>query len=119
MKIATHVLDSTYGQSAIGVHARLERSSGAGWTTIAEAVTNNEGYIEDWNRGSHLEHGLYRIVFDSDSYFARLGASAAYPEVVVVFRMPDESRTFQVQIVLSPYSYSTFFGTLDTQPGKY
>jgi 5-hydroxyisourate hydrolase len=118
MKIVAQVLDSTYGQSAVGVHARLERSSGAGWTTIAEAVTNEGGYIEDWNGGWPLERGLYRIVFDSDSYFAGLGASTAYPEVVVIFRTSDESPTFQVQIMLSPFSYSTFFGTPDTQVGK-
>jgi 5-hydroxyisourate hydrolase len=118
MKIATQVLDSTYGQSAVGVHARLERFSGAGWTTIAEAVTNDEGYIEDWREGWRLERGLYRIVFDSDSYFARLGTSTAYPEVIVIFRMPDESRTFQVRVMLSPYSYSTFFGILDTRAGQ-
>jgi len=118
MKIATQVLDSTFGQSAVGVHARLERSSGAGWTTIAEAVTNDEGNIEDWKSDWHLERGLYRIVFDSDSYFARLGADTAYPEVVVIFRMPDESRTFQIRIMLSPYSYSAFVGTIDTEAGK-
>jgi 5-hydroxyisourate hydrolase len=96
----------------------LERSSGAGWMAVAEAVTNNEGYIEDWKEGRHLERGLYRIVFDSDSYFAGLGASTAYPEVVVIFRMPDEPRTFQVRVMISPYSYSVFFGNLDTEAGK-
>lgn len=112
MKIAAQVLDSMYGKSAVGVHARLERSSGAGWRTIAEAVTNDEGYIEGWEGSFRLERGSYRIVFDSDRYFACLGTSTAYPEVVVVFRMPDESRTFEVRVMLSPYSYSTFFGTL-------
>jgi 5-hydroxyisourate hydrolase len=114
MKIVTQVLDSTYGQSAVGVHASLARFSGSGWTRIAEAVTNDEGLIEDWNGDWPLERGLYRMVFDSDSYFAGLGASTAYPEVIVVFRMADESRTCQVRIMLSPYSYSTFFETLGT-----
>jgi 5-hydroxyisourate hydrolase len=118
MRIATQVLDCTYGQSAVGVHARLERSGGASWTAIAEAVTNDEGYIGDWKEGRHLERGLYRIVFDSDSYFASLGASTAYPEVVVIFRMPEAPRTFQVRVMLSPYSYSVFFGNLDTEAGK-
>lgn len=118
MKIATQVLDSMYGQSAVGVHARLERSSDTGWTTIAEAVTNDQGYIEEWKGSWHFERGLYRIVFDSDSYFAGLGASTAYPEVVVIFRMPDTSQAFQVRVMLSPYSYSAFFATLDTEAGK-
>jgi len=114
MRITTHVLDSTYGQSAVGVHACLERASGNGWITISAAETNSEGCIEDWD-GCHLERGLYRIAFDSDSYFATLGAISAYPEVVVIFRMPNASHNFQVQVALSPYSYSTYFGTTESQ----
>lgn len=112
MRIVTQVLDSTYGKSAVGVRARLARAQGSSWSMVAEAETNAEGCIEDWDSCS-LERGLYRIVFDSDSYFAGLGGSAAYPEVIVIFRMQDESYAFQVQVTLSPYSYSTYFGTLD------
>lgn len=115
MRIVTQVLDSTYGQAATGVHARLERSSGNDWRTVAEAETNREGCIEDWNSSWHVERGLYRIVFDSDSYFAGLGASSAYPEVVVIFRMPDESHGYQVKVTLSPYSYTTYCGTMGNQ----
>jgi 5-hydroxyisourate hydrolase len=118
MSIAAQVLDSTYGQSAAGVHARLERSSGSGWAMVSEAETNSTGCVDGWNVGRQLERGLYRIAFDSDSYFAGLGVNTAYPEVVVIFRMPDESRTYQVQVTLSPYSYSTFFGTVDSRPEK-
>jgi 5-hydroxyisourate hydrolase len=115
MRIVTQVLDSTYGKSAVGVHACLSRASdeGDGWATVAEAETNLDGCIADWE-GCQLERGLYRIVFDSDGYFAGLGGSAAYPEVMVIFRMWDESHAFQVQVTLSPYSYSTYFGTLDS-----
>jgi 5-hydroxyisourate hydrolase len=112
MKIVTQVLDSAYGKPAVGVRASLARAGENGWVTVAESETNIDGCIEDWDSW-RLERGLYRIVFDSDSYFASLGGTAAYPEVVVIFRMLDESLTFQVQVMLAPYSYSTYFGTLD------
>lgn len=115
MRIVAQVLDSTYGQSAAGVYAYLERAHGNGWVTVCDAQTNSEGCIEDWN-SRQLERGLYRIVFDSDRYFAALGAITAYPEVVVMFRMLGESRTFQVQVTLSPYSYSTYFGATESDP---
>jgi 5-hydroxyisourate hydrolase len=115
MKIVTQVLDSVYGRAATGVHARLERSSGDDWSVVAEAETNREGCIEDWNSSEHTERGLYRIVFDSDSYFASLGANSAYPEVVVIFRMPDESYALQVQVTLSPYAYTTYCGAMGNQ----
>jgi 5-hydroxyisourate hydrolase len=111
MRIATHVLDGTYGRSAVGVRASLERSSGNGWAVIRIAETNDEGRIEKWDN-CHLERGLYRLVFDSDSYFSTLGTNTAYPEVVVIFRMPDESSSFQVHVTLSPYSYSTYCGAI-------
>jgi 5-hydroxyisourate hydrolase len=115
MRIVAQVLDSTYGQSAAGVYAYLERAHSNGWVTVCDAQTNSEGCIEDWN-SRQLERGLYRIVFDSDRYFATLGAITAYPEVVVIFRMSGESRTFQVQVTLSPYSYSTYFGATESDP---
>jgi len=115
MKIFTQVLDGTYGKSAVGVHARLARADDGGWATVADAETNQDGRIEEWD-SRYMDRGLYRIVFDSDSYFASLGAAAAYPEVVVIFRMQNDARVFQVQVTLAPYSYSTYFGTMDTPP---
>lgn len=113
MRIVTQVLDGTYGKPAAGVQARLSRASGDDWTMVARAETNSGGLIEDWDSW-RLERGLYRITFDCDSYFAWLGGTAAYPEVMVTFRVLDESLV-QVQLTLAPYSYSTYFGTLDNE----
>lgn len=112
MRLFTQTLDGTYGKPAVGVGARLARAHRNNWATVAEAETNHQGCIGNWEV-SHFERGLYRIVFDSDGYFARLGAAIAYPEVVVVFRIEPGINSFQVQVTLSPYSYSTYFGTLD------
>jgi 5-hydroxyisourate hydrolase len=65
--ISVQVLDGTYGQSAVGVRARLERSSGSDWTAVADAETSSAGRIEN-NESWRLERGLYRIVLDSDGY---------------------------------------------------
>jgi 5-hydroxyisourate hydrolase len=108
VRIVTQVLDGTYGKAAAGVRSRLSRASGSTWSTVAEADTGSGGCVEEW-KSQQLERGLYRIVFDSDGYFARLGIASAYPEVVVLFRMEDEADLFQVQVTLSPYSYSTLF----------
>ena len=117
MKIITQVLDSMSGKSAAGVRAHLAQASSNGWNTVAEADTNSDGFIENWD-GWQLQGGLYRIVFDCDRYFAELGAVSAYPEVVVIFRILDESPAFQVQVTLAPYSYCTYFGTLNDRPGE-
>jgi 5-hydroxyisourate hydrolase len=112
MRILTQVLDGAYGKFAAGVHACLSRADGDGWATVADADTDEEGRIKDWDDW-HLERGLYRIVFDSDSYFAWLGAVAAYPEVIIIFRTKSEAQAFHLQVTLAPYSYSTYFGHVD------
>jgi 5-hydroxyisourate hydrolase len=112
MRIVAQVLDGMYGKAAVGVRACLARADGTGWATVAEAETNHDGCIEEWESW-YLERGLYRIVFDSDSYFAGLGATSAYPEVAVSFRILEEALAFQLQLTLAPYSYQTYFGTVD------
>jgi 5-hydroxyisourate hydrolase len=117
MKIVAQVLDGTYGKPAVGVRACLTRANANRWSPIAEVETNAEGYIEDWDSW-HLERGLYRLVFDSDSYFSGLGATTAYPEISVTFRMQNGFSTFHMQVTLAPYSYSTYFGTTDSHSGN-
>ena len=98
MKIPTQVLDSTYGQSAVGIRARLERS---------ERRRLDHGLRRcDQRRGVHrgLERRLaFRTRGSIASFSTAIAtlpawpASTAYPEMVVTFRMPDESRTFQIR----------------------
>lgn len=115
MKIIAQVLDGSNGKPAVGVRARLARANGDDWITVAEAETGRDGYIQEWDSW-RLERGLYRMAFDSDSYFAALGITTAYPEVSVLFRMQDEFLAFQVQVTLAPYSYAIYFGTTDGHP---
>ena len=96
MRISVQVLDGTYGQSAAG------------------AETSSTGCIEDSARWP-LVRGLYRIVLDSDRYFAGLGVDAACPSVVVIFKMRNELDSCQVRVTLCPHSYSAYLGAMDVQ----
>ena len=109
MSVSAQTLDVVHGRSAAGIRARLEQQVGRHWRLISQAETDGEGHILDW-LDDKLEQGAYRIVFDSDSYFASLGMSAAYPESTVLFRVQDEADNCQIQVLLAPYSYSMFFG---------
>lgn len=113
MRIVTQVVDGTRGKPAAEVRACLSRAAGDAWSIVAKSETDGDGCIQEWHSW-HLKRGLYRIVFDSDGYFAGLGVASAYPEIVVLFRMEDESRLFHVHVTLSPYSYSTYFGTTES-----
>jgi 5-hydroxyisourate hydrolase len=110
MSVSAEVLDGIYGRPAVGIRARLERSARAAWEDVGAAETDTEGQIDQWTR-DRMKGGLYRLVFDSDRYFACLGLEAAYPEITVVFRVLDGARTCHIQVLLTPHSYSMYVGT--------
>jgi 5-hydroxyisourate hydrolase len=112
MSISVQALDAVYGHAAAGVPARLDRADNDGWTTLTEGETDVRGYLGDWISQTH-KPDLYRVAFNNDHYFAGLGATTAYPEIIIVFRIPDETRSYQIQVLLSPNSYSTYFGAVD------
>jgi 5-hydroxyisourate hydrolase len=109
MIVSAQALDGVYGRPAAGVRARLERPADGVWTSIADAQTDVDGNIAHFAPGV-LPRGPYRIVFDSDHYFAGLGVAAAYPEIAVVFRVRAEPQDYQVQVLMTPHSYSMYFG---------
>ena len=115
MRIYAQVLDGNYGKPAAGVWTHLARAKGSAWQTVAAAVTNDDGRVEEWHN-RQLESGLYRIAFGTDTYFAELGARTAYPEIVVIFRTDNESPAFHMQVTVAPYSYSAYFGTMEARP---
>lgn len=110
MGITAQALDSVYGRTAASVRVRLERNGDGAWHRIADSETDGEGCIHEW-RERRFERGLYRIIFETDCYFVTLGLSAAYPEIGVLFRIQDEADSCEIQVFLSPHSYSTYFGS--------
>lgn len=108
MTIVAEVLDSVYGKPAAGIRVRMMQAAGNQWETIAVAETTDDGRIDAWGR-TPLRSGLYRIIVDTDSYFAGLGAMAAYPDICLTFRKPEQCGAIHVHIMLAPYSCATSF----------
>lgn len=111
MGIAVQAQDSVYGRSAAGVRARLEHAENGLWKAVDEAETDPEGRVKSW-RFRKFDRGTYRLVLDSGRYFVGLGLSVAYPEISLQFRLQDESDSCQIHILISPCSYSAYFGSL-------
>jgi 5-hydroxyisourate hydrolase len=105
--ITTHVLDTARGRPAAGVAVALER----GGTVLARGATDPDGRLRDLLPDGPLEPGRYRLVFDTEGYFAAEGTEAFYPEVSVVFRVREGGEHFHVPLLLSPFGYSTYRGS--------
>ena len=114
-RISTHVLDTALGKPATGVPVRLERREKSGnWMLLASARTDLDGRCnqllpdEDENT---LSAGLFRLIFDTGSYFAGAKLTALYPWVEVTFQVRDGETQFHVPLLLSPNGYTTYRGT--------
>ena len=108
--ITTHVLDTAQGQPAAGIDVVLDKRDGEGWTEIARGTTNHDGRITDLLEGT-LEYTVYRLTFDTGSYFERVGVEGFYPEACVVFQIGAVGQHYHVPLLLSPYGYSTYRGS--------
>lgn len=106
MSLSTHVLNAVTGMPAVAVAVTLTDAGGA---VLASGRTDDDGRIT--SLGEQLGEGLYRICFDTGSYFAAAGITTFYPEVTVAFEITDPAAHHHVPLLLAPYSYSTYRGS--------
>jgi 5-hydroxyisourate hydrolase len=84
----------------------LADSSGA---VLAHAVTDEDGRVASLT-DTDLS-GVYRLTFDTASYFAAQAVAGFYPEVTISFEITDTAGKYHVPLLLSPYAYSTYRGS--------
>jgi 5-hydroxyisourate hydrolase len=111
--ISTHVLDTSRGLPARDLRVQLERSEGSGqWRTLSSAHTGHDGRCSQLlPEGEVLSAGIYRLAFDTRTYFSTQGVESLYPIVEVTFSVPNHESHFHIPLLLSPYGYTTYRGT--------
>lgn len=112
-RISTHVLDTALGKPATGVPVRLQRQETSGnWSLLGASRTDQEGRCgELLPDDAVLSPGLYRLAFDTETYFAAGKIKALFPLVEVTFRVRDGESHFHIPLLLSPNGYTTYRGT--------
>ena len=76
MSLSTHVLDAVSGRPAVGVPVTLRD---ADHTVLATSATDGDGRVGQL--ADALSAGIYRLRFDTATYFAAQGVEAFYPEI--------------------------------------
>lgn len=104
--VSTHVLNAVTGRPGAGIAVTLTDSSG---TLLAQGSTDHDGRITGLT-DAELS-GVYRLTFDTASYFAAQAVVGFYPEVIVSFDVTDPAGRYHVPLLLSPYAYSTYRGS--------
>jgi 5-hydroxyisourate hydrolase len=112
-RISTHVLDLVRGKPATAIAVRLEkRSSIVDWQLLTSARTDDEGRcMQLLPEGTDLSAGVYRLIFDTGSYFALQKMVSLYPAVEITFQVQPGESHFHIPLLLSPNGYTTYRGT--------
>jgi 5-hydroxyisourate hydrolase len=112
-RVSTHVLDTTKGKPAAGVAVSLERQESSGkWLSLALSQTDQDGRCGELLPDSAtLVEGVYRLTFDTASYFATCGVDGLYPAVEVLFCVRKGESHFHIPLLLSPNGYTTYRGS--------
>ena len=110
--ITTHILDVSTGVPARGVPVTLELETGEGWEVVGTGTTDDDGRLRDLlDAGAAINTGNYRLIFDTEFYFAEQRIESFYPEVTVAFTVRDAAQHYHVPLLLSPFGYSTYRGS--------
>ena len=110
MTLSTHVLDASSGRPATSVPLTLDRRVGDSWERVGSGETDDDGRCPTMAPDG-LEAAVYRLVFDTGTYFSATGVSGFYPEISVVFEVNEPERHHHVPLLLSPFAYSTYRGS--------
>ena len=111
ISISTHILDTSTGKPAQGVTVILEEKVSDEWKQIGNGITENNGRISNFTLAENkLGQGIYRLIFETESYFKNQNVKAFYPEVIVEFEITDDNH-YHVPLLLNPYGYSTYRGS--------
>jgi len=109
--ITTHVLDTSRGRPAAGVPVTLEVETAGGWTLVGKGKTNPDGRVADLVASDSIAAGVYRLIFDTATYFAEQNIKGFYPQVAVTFKIEDATQHYHVPLLLNPFGYSTYRGS--------
>ena len=112
-KVSTHVLNTATGKPAAGLPVRLDRQEPSGnWSSLSSVRTDQDGRCAQLlPDGATLAEGVYRLTFDTASYFASCRVDGLYPAVEVLFRVRKNENHFHIPLLLSPNGYTTYRGS--------
>ncbi|XP_054452864.1 transthyretin [Anoplopoma fimbria] len=103
------VLDAVKGTPAGSVALKVfQRTADGAWTQIATGVTDATGEVNDLITEQQFSAGVYRVDFDTKTYWKNEGSVPFHEVADVVFEAHTEGhRHYTLALLLSPYSYTT------------
>jgi 5-hydroxyisourate hydrolase len=112
MGISTHILDTALGRPATGVPITLAFMTNGVWSLINDAVTDADGRCKHLLPSTHtLQPGVYRIHFETATYYKRNRLEGLYPYVEIVFTVLEGEQHYHIPLLLTANGYTTYRGS--------
>lgn len=112
-RISTHILDLMSGTPANDVAVSLEKQNLTGdWQLLTSMRTDRDGRCAQLlPEGGDFVAGVYRLSFDTGSYYAARQIATLYPVVEVILMAREGEAQFHIPLLLSPNGYTTYRGS--------
>jgi 5-hydroxyisourate hydrolase len=112
-RISTHILDIARGAPATDIPVQLERQETPGsWRLLVTGRTDHDGRCSDLlPEGTALLAGLYRLTFDTASYYTAQKIEGLYPVIQITFAVRDGETHFHIPLLLTQNGYTTYRGS--------
>jgi 5-hydroxyisourate hydrolase len=112
MGISTHILDTALGHPAAGVPVTLAYMTNGAWSPLNEAVTDADGRCKDLLPSTQtLVPGMYRIRFETTSYYKRNHLEGLYPYIEIIFTASAGQQHYHIPLLLTANAYTTYRGS--------
>jgi len=111
-RISTHILDLMRGRPANDIPVRLEQQLSSGdWRALGSTRTDQDGRCGQLLPTDELPPGVYRLSFDTATYFEAQRLAGLYPVVEVTFQVRSGESQFHIPLLLSANGYTTYRGS--------
>lgn len=107
--ITTHILDLDTGRPAEGVAVSLFGPPSE--AAIAQARTDSDGRIGQWDNEFTLSAGEYCLVFAVEDWFRARERTSFYRDIRIAFQVEQTREHYHVPLLLNAHGYSTYRGS--------
>ncbi|XP_049444763.1 transthyretin [Epinephelus fuscoguttatus] len=103
------ILDAVKGTPAGSVALKVfQKTADGGWTQIANGVTDATGEIHNLITEQQFPAGVYRVEFDTKTYWKNEGSTPFHEVAEMVFEAhAGGHRHYTLALLLSPFSFTT------------
>ncbi|XP_061139511.1 5-hydroxyisourate hydrolase b [Syngnathus typhle] len=111
--LTTHVLNISDGVPASRVSLSLHRldSQLKLWNMLNVGTTDEDGRCPGLISREAFVPGMYKLRFETGSYWTSLDRDSFYPYAEVVFTVTDSMQSLHLPLLMTPFSFSTYMGS--------